>query len=254
VLGLAGESLFQRLDAVKALGKELSAEETTALSAFLRTRPQGDRPKLDGEAALRNDVMNTLRYQLHPPEGLTELFISLYHERAQDEVMRDYAVQHLVSWYEQLADDTEKRRIRDVFAEALSETDSSIAGMALLGMHNLSAAHPEFATPELAAAALRLARDEAASELVRITALQVSAGRGVAGALPEALRLAETAPTVPLQISAIAAVGALGTAEQRPLLEQLAAGPELRLCPAAQTALKRLELRLAQASVPPTRN
>jgi hypothetical protein len=69
VLGLAGESLFQRLDAVKALGKELNAEETAALSAFLRTRPQGDRPKLDGEAALRNDVMNTLRYQRQPPPG-----------------------------------------------------------------------------------------------------------------------------------------------------------------------------------------
>jgi HEAT repeat protein len=121
-------------------------------------------------------------------------------------------------------------------------------------MHNLSAAYPELATPQLAAAALRLAGDVQASELVRITALQVSAGRGVADALPEALKLAEAAPTVPLQISAVAAVGALGTAEQRPLLETLAAGPEPRLRPAAQSALKRLELRLAQAAAPNTRN
>jgi hypothetical protein len=44
------------------------------------------------------------------------------------------------------------------------------------------------------------------------------------------------------------------TSEQRPLLETLAAGPEPRLRPAAQSALKRLELRLAQAAAPNTRN
>jgi HEAT repeat protein len=98
-----------------------------------------------------------------------------------------------------------------------------------------------------------LAKDETASELVRITALQVCAARGLKDALPAALALADAAPTIPVQISAIAALGALGTAEQQSFLQDLAEGPEPRLRPAAQTALKRLQARLAQAKATPSR-
>jgi hypothetical protein len=255
IYGLGGESIFQRLDAVKALARKLRPEEITALFAFASARPApgADRGPLDSDAALKNDVLNALRFQPHSPAGLTGLLIGIYRDREQDIVMRDYAVQHLVSLYEQLPGSriAEKKQIQQVLQAALAETDSSIAGTALLGMHNLSTGHPEFDTPELTEAALNLARDDTARELVRITALQVCAGRGIKDALPAALALANAAPTIPVQISAIAALGTLGTAEHRALLEELAESPEARLRPAAQTALNRLQARLAQARARP---
>jgi hypothetical protein len=77
------------------------------------------------------------------------------------------------------------------------------------------------------------------TELARITALQVCAQLGVKDVLPLALQFAESAKSIPLRVSAIAAVGQLGGAEVTAYLENLAAGNDARLAVPARAALQR---------------
>jgi HEAT repeat protein len=77
----------------------------------------------------------------------------------------------------------------------------------------------------------------------------VCAERGISEIRQILLELAQSDKDVPLQISAIAALGRLGTQQEFALLEQLLLGETERLKPAARTALKRLRQRL-QVSAP----
>ncbi|MBI3879311.1 MAG: hypothetical protein HY301_04515 [Verrucomicrobia bacterium] len=249
---------IERLAAVKKIsGRELSPAEVKALLGFLLNKAPGTPGELMVEAAVKNEVLNRLVLGVRPLDGLTDVLIALHHDREQDAVMRDYAIQHLIVLHERLpaANSAEREKIELVLWEALAEKDSSIAGTALLGLHNLALGGAQLDTTRLGEDAVALARDESAGELARITALQVCAGRGLAEALPSATALAGGAPTVPLQISAIAALGRLGSARDLPALTELAGGTNARLQPAARTALATLRQRLASPDAPaPSRN
>jgi HEAT repeat protein len=99
----------------------------------------------------------------------------------------------------------------------------------------------EIERAEVAAAALQLATDEAASAMTRMSAIQVCAGLGMKEALPVAIELAQNDSRIPLRIAAIAAVGDLGGAGQQPLLQQLASDEEQRLQVAAESAMQRIQ-------------
>jgi HEAT repeat protein len=77
----------------------------------------------------------------------------------------------------------------------------------------------------------------------RITAVQICAHLQQPNSLPLILQLIENQSNIPLSISAVGALGQLGTASEIPILEQILAGDRERLKPAAKAALKRITER-----------
>ena len=134
--------------------------------------------------------------------------------------------------------------MRQALWQAAEETDSSIAGTALLALNDLAQNNAEFEKDKIARTALKLAGNEQCGELARITAVQICGQTDATQAAPLILQLAQNAGSIPLRITAIAALGDLGDRSAEGFLQQIAAGNEDRLKPAAESALKRLNKRL----------
>jgi len=207
-----------------------------ALCEFVRLHPSPQERNLEGLRTLKNDIITVLREQAAPMAGLTELLIGIYDDKAQDPVTRDYAIQHLILWCGQGPADA-KRKIHAVLNMAAREK-TSVAGTALLGLHRLSAEDAAFNRDEVRSIALRLASASETEPATRATAVQVCAERGIREALPMIETLAQTSGDMALQLSAIAALGHLGGAEQAVLLE--------RLEPGANGAVLRASIRAAR--------
>lgn len=242
------QEFWSRLATVHGLGKDLKVHELAPLYDFLRTPETGDGKVRGGERVLKNDLLNVLRQQSQVPAGLGRLLVEMSRDPTQDPVMRGYALQHIQAWYSQLADkdfplpapEQERADLRQALWDALKDTDATVAGTALLSLHRLSEVHAEFAPEQIVATALKFSQDEACGPLARSTALQICAERKLEQALPAVLELAQEAGSIPLQISAIAALGSLGGPDQVPFLEQLAAGENERLQGPARAALKQI--------------
>ena len=243
IVGSNEMNLADRLKAVHSLGKNLSPEEVSALYEFLKESTNPEDKSGAFLHVLKNDTIRVLRHQVAPPAGLTGTLIEIYQDESQDSVIRDYAIQHLVSWYQQGAADSPeaKGRIQAVLLDAVQK-NTSIAGTALLGLHRLSASDAAFRSDKIDGIALKLAKSDA-QPLTRITAIQVCSERGLKEALPKIQELAQTAENVALRISAIAALGRLGESEQVSFLEQLEAGERENINPAIQTAFNSLQQR-----------
>ena len=265
----------ERVKAVRAIRTELTGPEVDAFSRYLRTPTPQSGQDPDGEHWLRNVMLDTLVQQAEVPRGLADLLVAVYQNPAQDEVMRDYAVQHMVPAYE-LVSAPEQANLQKALWQAVGETDTSIAGTALLALLDVvggsgsvltdsglrraevatatqagadatlrgSAQAPRVPPVDevrLAQTALNLATDGRCGELARITAVQVCGRLGVDQALPIVEQLAQTAPSMPLRIAATAALGDIGGTEAVQLLQWLAESPEPRQALAAQSALLRAE-------------
>lgn len=222
IVGTEPASIGERLKAVHGLGPSLTRNPIAILTVFLKQPPPATESNLEGWRALKNDLLNVLRHQTSPPSGLTDLLIAMHRDPAQDRVLRDYALQHLVVWYEQGAPDSPDGRgkIRAVLQEAAQGNDS-LAGTALLGLHRLSASDSEGEAPPINDLALNLVRSAATDPAARITAVAICAERGLVEALPDIATLADSTASEPLRLAATTALrrlGALARAHQNPSL------------------------------------
>ena len=233
----------ERVKRVHALPVALTAEEIQSFYAYLRSPSPTGAENRDQENWLRNEMMDKLAETPTLPAGLAGVLVAIYRDPAQDLVMRDYAVQHVTPVYAR-ASAEEKATLQQILWSAVAETDSSIAGTALLALRDLATDHREIQANKLGEAALKLAVDDHCGELSRITALQVCGRLGLNQAAPLLLQLARNPGSVSMQIAAIAALGDVGNQEARNYLRQLAIHSESRLLPALETALKKLNGRL----------
>ncbi len=151
-----------------------------------------------------------------------------------------------VSSVPSVASHGERQVALDTLWEAIEERGGSIPGTALLGLHQISETSPDIDSRQLDDSALRMVRDGAVGDLTRVTALQVCAERGISQALPEALALAQRAATLPLQISALSAVGRLGGQREIAFLEKMKEQGGSRVKRAAELALRHLQERMNQ--------
>ncbi len=242
----------QRLAAIETLaGKKLSDADREALYAFLRQKSGQDGVQM--EQVVKNRLMDVLCALNPPPLGLLDLFTQIYHDPDQNGVLRDYAVQHVAAFYQQMeiATDVDPQdkgaglaAARKVLWDALSETNSSMAGTALLGLTRLSRENPEAFDPRQIAGVAEQMAGPNSSELTRITALQVCAQVNVQDSLPVIQAAVQNGQTMTVRISAIGALGSLGGAEAIPLLNSVLQGAEERLKLPAQHALNQIENRL----------
>jgi hypothetical protein len=246
----------QRLAAARTLAPKLSSTDVDALYGFLRQQQEHDEEQLG--QMLKNELLDRLCDLNPPPPRLGELLAQMYRDQSQNVVMRDYAVQHLAALYEQLsagpaperqARNQELAGARSVFQEALAETDSSIAGTALLAMSRLSRRYAEeFDARQIGGSALQMATRKTTGELTRITAFQVCAQLGMGDALPVVWQAAREGESFPLRISAVGALGVLGGADQVPFLKGLVEGTEEPVKPAARRALKQIAARQRESA------
>jgi HEAT repeats len=259
ILGLSQESAAVRWAAVLALGTRLNQAERAALYDYLRGHEADPPGPMQG--VIKNDVILALKSQEPPPRELPRVLLSMFYDQAQDPVIRNYALQHLGTWYGQVA---EKTQVLDALWAGTTDADASIQGTALIGLSRLvqhgtpsqptsagatGAQHlspngdTEVDTARLAAVASTLATDSAANDVARLTALQVCAELGIKDVLPAAVALAEGAASTPLRMSAVAALGALGGPDQASLLNRLVTAQDPRIQTAARAALRRFEAR-----------
>jgi len=205
-----------RLKLANSLNDVLAQEEISALLAFVKSPVAPAEVDVPGVHGLKNDILNILRRQRVPPSGFSDALIEIFRDTRQDPVMRDYAIQHLVSWHAQGAADAvdTRQRIREVLYSAANE-NSSIAGTALLGMHRLSKIDSSFAAESIDQLALSHALSPTMNRASRISAIQVCSERGIKAVLPAIESLPHNASSLPLRLSAAAAVGRLGTEENR---------------------------------------
>lgn len=235
-----------RLIAVKSLSRHLSDEDVAALREFLLKTESLDLEQRGH--VLKNDVMNVLCDQDPPLPGLDDVLAKVYRDRKQDDVIRDYAVQHLATYYEQMMGQRNASRTlqttQKILWEAINEPAGSIAGTALLALNRLSQEYSkDFDQQKIASAALKMAGNPIAGEASQITAYQICARLRVREALPIVLRAATDGESVSLQLSAIAALGQLGGKDQVPYLNGILTGAEVRLKPAAEYALTQITKR-----------
>lgn len=238
----------KRVSAVHSLSRRLDAEELEFLYAFLAGSELG-RGTESRERWLRNDIMDKLVDQESAPEGLANRLVLIYEDHEQDVVIRDYAVQHMPWIYERVGDD-EKASLSKAMWRATEESNSSIAGTALLalleitdGPHSDVAASSVAVRERLSAAALKLASDERCGELTRITAVSVCGRLRIAEALPVVTQLAGGAQSVQLRMAAIGSLAYLSSMSTSSLLDRLATDADQRVRGAAEAALRRLRER-----------
>ncbi len=232
----------ERLKAIRSLSSPLNDTDWEVLQSFL-LKPDG-LDKVQMGQVVKNVLLDVLCALNPPPAGLGGVLAQMYRDQQQDEVIRDYAVQHLAACYEQLTLEPDgagtQQAVGNVLWEAVNESNDSIGGTALLALKRLSQEYPEFDQQQLAATALQMAGDDTAGELTHITAFQVCASLGTTNALPVVLNAAQSGETVPVRISAIAALGILGGASQIPFLNSLIQGNNDRLKLPAQQALNQI--------------
>jgi hypothetical protein len=245
----------QRIIAASRLPSRLTDADWRELKGFLLRPDSLDNEQLS--QVLKNELMDKLCLMNPVPNGLGSVLSQIYQNGEQNEVVRDYALQHLATLDIEVAQNggtamsREEQSDQKVLWSAINEAGDSIAGTALLGLVRLSQ-QPKARVDEkmISTTALGLANDAAAGELTQITAYQVCAQLNLQDALPTIEAAAQSGQTIPVQISAIGALGQLGGTNDIPLLQSLLQGNGQRLQFPVQTAIQRIEARASTTSPP----
>ena len=258
-----------RNDALRSIARrrDLPEGDIAALMAYLAST--NDVLRVERMAALKNDVMNLLRNQDQPAEGLAETLVGMVEGRlvagfgrsgragvpppAADgdgtpslpgntihpPVVIDYCIQHLGAMVNEL--DVERRaRVRGVFVRAAREKTKPYAGTALY-----SRADDKSATAaqegELRRLTIALCKPDA-NNVARIAAIQLAGQRGYSEVLP-ILRdtLSGVHRDAVLDMVSIGSIGLLGNKDDAALLSRFTS--DSRRAAAVEAALNRIKGR-----------
>ena len=261
LLGLDGDKsdYKTRAKALKKLTRNLSEDDAIALTAFLEFRAsENTELKPIYFNSLKNDALDALLRQNEFQEGVGTHLARMFADEKHDEIWRDYCIQYMAPYYKErwsendaaamdAEPDVEQEAIRAAYADALTHTENTFAGTALLGMEDLSRSFPEFDKEVIGAKVEDLAANDDACEAVRITSLSIAAMMGRTNALPSARMLAQTGETVTLRMAAVAALGSLGAKEDRELLASLQQDSEERIRKTAEAAVTKLDARMTDS-------
>ena len=233
-------SRYQRRDAAL---RNLPAEDVLALLEYVCGN-DGDL-RVERAAALKNDVLNLLRRQRRPPEGLADVLVGMLEDGGYADVELDYAVQHLGALVDSVRDAACLARIRAVLSATAARTDRPFAGTALYALADDRRAD---ATPDgrlrLRRLTVALVRKADAHAVVRIAAILLAGQKGYSEVRPDLRRLVSgPVRDVPLALAAVGTLGLVGTAGDIPLLQGLSG--HLRLAHAVHEAVRRIRERSA---------
>ena len=228
-----------RNDALRSIARrrDLAEEDVAALVAYLRA--QDDNMRSERVAALKNDVMNLLRSQNPPVEGLADELIGMFYGGNHPSAVLDYCIQHLGAMQDEL-NDAMRGRVRKMFVEAARRTSQSYAGTALysLAEDKLATAAQE---GELKRLTLALCKP-GVNNVARIAAVQLAGQRGYAEALPTLREtLSGDRRDAAIDIVCIGSIGLLGNEDDIALIERFRG--DARRSAAVEAAIKRIRER-----------
>ena len=228
-----------RNDALRSIARrrDMPEKEVAALIAYLRRAD--DAMRVERVAALKNDVMNLLRNQDPPAEGLAETLMGMFEGGKHPPAVLDYCIQHLGAMLDEL-DEKGRLRVRAVLAKAAKRTKLPYAGTALYSLAEDARATPA-QDKELKGLALALCKP-GANHVARIAAIQLAGERGYAEALP-VLRetLLGARRDAVLDTVCIGSIGLLGNADDIALIERFRG--DARCSAAVEAAIKRIKDR-----------
>ena len=258
-----------RNDALRSIARrrDLPKNDVDALLAYLRRAD--DVMRIERVAALKNDVMNLLRNQEPPVEGLAETLIAMIEGRpvagfgrsgragvpppAADgdgtpslpgntihpPAVIDYCIQHLGAMVNEL-DDAGRKAVRGVLVRAAREKTKPYVGTALYSLAEDKRATRE-QERELKRLTLALCKP-GVNNVARIAAIQLAGQRGYVEILP-VLRdtLSGEKRDAVLDTVCIGSIGLLGTAHDIALIERFRG--DARRSAAVEAAIKRIKGR-----------
>lgn len=232
-----------RNDALRSIARrrDLPKEDITALMAYLQSTQ--DRLRPERVAALKNDVMNSLRNQEPPPKGMVETLIAMFRSGKHPPAVLDYCIQHLGAMQNEITDDALRHRIRETFIFAARQTRQSYAGTALYSLaENKHASQSQ--KNELKRLTLALCK-RGSHPVARISAIQLAGERGYKEILP-ILRetLSSSHRDAVLDIVSIGSLGLLGEENDLELLSQFSS--DTRRAVAVKAAIKRIKERASK--------
>ena len=134
-------------------------------------RPPGT--SLQAWRAEKNALMDVLSSRRQPPAELAGILIAVAGDAKHDVVVRDYALQHMVSIYPAAVSD--RGRIQAALFGALEEKQTSLPGTALLALDRIARDYSDVDLDVLKASALALAGDEDCGAMGRAAAFQICA-------------------------------------------------------------------------------
>ena len=140
--------------------------------------------------------------------------------------------------------DPNRQEMMAAYEEALTERNNSIGGTALLGMAHLCEDYAEFDKTVVGQKALQMAFDQSTDQRSRSAAFQVAGRLKCGDVLPLARSVATSGEGVALRMSALAAIGDVGTGEDVDLLQPIAIGSDSSLRMAASKAVARIKSRM----------
>jgi hypothetical protein len=231
VLALVGgqehaQAFAQLLDWIKNQ-QLLTPEDRDALLAYL-TQPQP--PALSsGEWEERvNEILNLLRTQQGGVPGLSELMLHMA-EQDPNPVLRMYALQHIAMWIPDEPTPEKREAMVKYLQQLLQRPNDPLAGSALLFLTDLEHTGQIQRSAETDAqfqtAALNLITNPKTRPDVKISVLHACVDRKQNDILPTARTIAaDETLMIPLRKAAIHSIARMGTIEDIPLLESLAAG------------------------------
>jgi hypothetical protein len=249
-----------RNDALRSIARrrDMPEKDVAALIAYLRRADNAMR--IERVAALKNDVMNLLRNQDPPVEGLAETLIVMFEGRGisthnsstpnspthpHPSVVLDYCIQHLGAMLDEL-DEKGRLRVRAVLAKAAKRTKQPYAGTALYSLAEDARATPAQET-DLKRLTLALCKP-GVNNIARIAAIQLAGERGYAEALP-ILRetLLGARRDAVLDTVCIGSVGLLGNADDISILSHFSS--DSRRAAAVDAAIQRIKERAGAVNV-----
>jgi len=183
-------------------------------------------------------VMNLLRRQETPVEGLAETLIAMFDGGAHPPAVLDYCIQHLGAMQGGIGDGALRARVHGVLVKAARRKSMPYAGTALYSLAADRRATPQ-QLEELKRLTLALCAADA-NTAARIAAIQLAGERGYGEALP-VLRRELSAPrrNAALDIVAIGSIGLLGDSSDIPQLSRFI-NSDSRRASAAGTAIRRI--------------
>ncbi len=265
---LSSETSFAaRAQFIKELSRSLLADDITALREFLSSSSV-DHPKMKPMVlnSLKNDILEVLMDQHKMPEGLGQQVVDLFNDPSSDYMWREYCLQFMEPLWEKMSEDGRQRTeggeqragellkinqqsaivIQQCLFSALDLRSEDLAGTALLGLNRLAKKQEEFDRDEILEKAVEMTEDTRASDRCRLTALRVAASGASTNILLVARELAVNAKTDLLRGAAIATLGDFAEAQDRELLERLAATGNRQITTAAKAALKKFQAGLTR--------
>jgi len=248
------------VECIHGLGRKVPQQEQVALVTWIT----GPKPSGFDDLMwlyLNNEVMDRLGHQDHPLPNWTDILVSITSGTQNHPGQRDYAIQHLVDWIQPTsrgesfeANPVKRQEIVETLLRIASQPSENFSGTALLGLHHILNEHQRrldeqegtaqilfpLKEEQLHPVAISLASGAETALQARVTALQVCAERGYAEILPISRTIASDRkqPAI-LRLSAIAAIGQIGTLEDATLLKSIQADSFLQN--ARGPALKKLE-------------